>query len=349
MGIQEGDEVILSGYTCVVLPNAVIYCGAKPVYVDIDPDTLNMDVRKIEEKISPRTRLVIIQHTFGSFCNMDAMKQIASKYDLKLVEDCAHALGAQYDGKKVGTFGDAAFFTTEQSKIISTGTGGVATTNSEEIALKLREIQSRSEFHEEKVIKRIALQIVLYNIFYHPLVYFIGKYVLFVLNKLNFFIRSTTVEEMVGKRPERYPVRLSNIQAKVGLSQLKRIDSNLEHRRKIAMLYRRLLTKFNHEIPESNDKSYNPSYIRYWFLLKYRENWKRILQRSKVEIGEWFNCPIHPNGTALGNVFYEKGCCPMAEYLTECNVNLPTHPKINLKDVERLEGLLDEISIGKEG
>ena len=88
---------------------------------------------------------------------------IARKYHLKVIEDCAHALGAEYDNKKVGSFGDAAFFTTEQSKIISTGMGGVATTNDEEIAGKIREIQNESKFLNKKVVKRIVRRIILYN------------------------------------------------------------------------------------------------------------------------------------------------------------------------------------------
>jgi dTDP-4-amino-4,6-dideoxygalactose transaminase/serine acetyltransferase len=323
--------VILPGYTCVVVPDAIIYCRAKPVYVDIDPNTLNIDVSKIEEKITPRTKVLYAQHTFGSFCNMEAIMKIARKYNLKVVEDCAHAVGAEYDGKKAGTFGDAAYFTTEQSKILSTGMGGMAITNDKEIAARIREIQAKSEFYDEKIIKKIASQIVLYNILYHPLIRFIGKYGLSVLSKLNFFIQSTTEEEMKGKRPEKYPVRLSNIQAKVGLSQLRSITQNLEHRRKIAMFYKEALKKLNHKIPEDNDRLYNPTYIRYWLIVDDREKLKKLFQSEEIELGEWFNCPIHPKETSLKNVFYKIGSCPIAEYMTEHNINLPTHLKVSIR------------------
>ena len=342
MGIKEGDEVILPGYTCVVVPDAIIYCGAKPVYVDIDPNTLNIDVSKIEEKITPQTKVIYAQHTFGSFCNMGAIMEIARKYNLKVVEDCAHAVGAEYDGKKAGAFGDAAYFTTEQSKIISTGMGGMAITNDKEIAARIREIQAKSGFYDEKIIKKIALQIILYNILYHPLIYFIGKYVFYELGKLNFFIQSTTEEEMKGKRPEKYPVKLSNIQAKVGLSQLRALNQNLEHRRKIAVFYKESLKKLNYKIPENDDKLYNPAYIRYWLIVDDREKLKKVFQNRGVELGEWFNCPIHPKETSLKNVFYEIGSCPIAEYMTEHNVNLPTHLKVSMKQAGKITKILED-------
>ena len=344
IGIKEGDEVILPGYTCVVVPNAIIYCGAKPVYVDIDPDTLNIYVSKIEEKITPRTKVIYAQHTFGSFCNMDAIMKIARKYNLKVIEDCAHALGAEYNGKKTGTFGDAAYFTTEQSKIISTGMGGMAITNDEEIAARIREIQTESEFYDEKIIKRIALQIVLYNILFHPLIHFIGKYMLYELGKLNIFIQSTTEEEIKGKRPDKYPVKLSNIQAKVGLSQLRALNQNLEHRRKVATYYKNSLTKFNYKIkiPENNDKLYNPSYIRFCLLVEDREKIKKFFLSKGVELGEWFNCPIHPRETSLNNVFYKTGSCPVAEHITGHNVNLPTHLKISMKQASYIIKILGD-------
>ena len=336
LDIKEGDEVILPGYTCVVVPDAVIYCGAKPVYIDIDPDTLNIDISKIEGTITPRTKVIYAQHTFGSFCNVDAIMEIARKYNLKVIEDCGQALGAEYDGKKLGTFGDAAYFTTEQSKTISTGMGGMAVTNDKEIAARIRTIQTNTEFYDKKTIQKISLQIVLFNFLYHPLIHFIGKYILYVLSRLNYFIQSTTEEEMRGERPVKYPARLSNLQAKVGLSQFKNINQNLEHRRKIATLYEESLEKLNYKIPKKNDSLYKPAYIRYWLIANDREKLKRLFQSRGIALGEWFNCPIHPKGTSLKNVFYEVGSCPVAEYITEHNVNLPVHPKISTKDAQRV-------------
>lgn len=336
MGIKEGDEVILPGYTCVVVPNAIIYCGARPIYVDIDPTTLNIDVNKIEKEVTPRTKVIYAQHTFASFCDMSAISDIAKRHNLKIIEDCSHAFGAEYNGKKAGMFGDAAYFTTEQSKIISTGMGGMAITNDKEIAARMREIQTKSGFYDEKTIKKMVLQIVLYNILNHPFIRFVGKYVVGMLSKLDFFIQSTSEEEIKGKRPKEYPVRLSNIQAKIGLSQLRNVDRNLEHRRKIARFYRKSLKELGYKIPENDDRRFKSSYIRYWSLVENREKLKELFRSDGIELGEWFNCPIHPRGSASNNLFYQKGSCPIAEYVAEHNVNLPTHLKISTRDANRI-------------
>ncbi|MFH1859640.1 MAG: DegT/DnrJ/EryC1/StrS family aminotransferase [bacterium] len=112
MGIGEGDEVLVEGFTCVVVPNAVIFAGAKPIYVAPDPKTYNMDINQIETKITPKTKAIIAQHTFGLPADMDLILDISRKHNLMVIEDCAPAMGATYKGKKVGTLGDAAFFST---------------------------------------------------------------------------------------------------------------------------------------------------------------------------------------------------------------------------------------------
>lgn len=340
MGIKKGDEVILQGYTCVVVPNAIVYCGAKPIYCDINPNTLTIDVSKIEEKITSRTKAIIVQHTFESFCDMDVVMDIARRYHLKVIEDCAHALGAEYDNKKAGSFGDAAFFTTEQSKIISTGMGGVATTNDKEIAGKIREIQNESKFLNEKVVKRIVRRIILYNFLFNPFISFIGKYIIALLHDSGFLIQSTTGEEMKGKRPKNYPVKLANIQAKIGLGQLKKLNKNLDHRRKIAMFYKSSLKRLNYEVPESNNHLYKPSYIRYWFLVNDIGKLKKLFNNNGIELGEWFNSPIHPKGSSLKNIFFLENSCPAAKYIASHNVNLPTHEKISIRMAARVIKIL---------
>lgn len=128
LGIGSKDEIILPAFTCVVVPNAMIYHGIKPVYVDIEPDTYNIDVSKIKEKITPQTKAIYAQHTFGIPCNMDCIARIAKDHGLIVIEDCAHALGASLNGRKVGSLGHVAYFSTDHSKVISTSTGGMITT-----------------------------------------------------------------------------------------------------------------------------------------------------------------------------------------------------------------------------
>ena len=137
IGIREGDEIIIPGYTCIVTPAAAIAVGARPVYADIDPQTLNVLPEAVETLITQRTRAILAQHTFGIPCDIRSLEAIATRRGIHLIEDCAHALGAKIGERYCGNFGSAAFFSTEQTKMISTVKGGLAVTNDPEIAKKL--------------------------------------------------------------------------------------------------------------------------------------------------------------------------------------------------------------------
>ena len=120
-GIGKDDEVILPTFTMIASAFAICYVGAKPVFVDADKNTWNIDVTKIEEKISPRTKAIMPVHIFGKMCDMDAICALAKKYNLKIIEDAAEAHGAMYHGKKAGSFSDIAGFSFFANKNITTG------------------------------------------------------------------------------------------------------------------------------------------------------------------------------------------------------------------------------------
>lgn len=133
LGIGKGDEVILPTFTMIASAFAVCYTGAKPVFVDADKDSWNIDVNKIEEKITPRTKAIMPVHIFGKMCDMDAIKTLAEKYNLYIIEDAAEAHGATYHGKKSGSFSDIAAFSFFANKNITTGEGGMVITNNKEV------------------------------------------------------------------------------------------------------------------------------------------------------------------------------------------------------------------------
>jgi perosamine synthetase len=134
LGLQPGDEVIIPTFTMIATANAVTYLGARPVLVDSELDTWNMDVGQVEAKITPRTRAIIPVHTYGHPVDMDPLNEIARRYNLWVIEDAAEAHGALYKGRKAGSLGDAAAFSFYGNKIITTGEGGMITTDNEEIA-----------------------------------------------------------------------------------------------------------------------------------------------------------------------------------------------------------------------
>jgi len=140
MGIGPGDEIILPGYTCVMDVNPIKYLGAKPVYVDIEPATFNIDVNLLGDKITSRTKVIIAQHTYGYLCDMDAIMEIADGNGITVIEDCCLALGSKYKGRMAGTFGKAAYFSSQWNKPYTTGLGGMVITSDSELAGKIQSL-----------------------------------------------------------------------------------------------------------------------------------------------------------------------------------------------------------------
>ncbi len=133
-GVKPGDEVIVPPYTFIATASIVIEANCVPVFVDIEPDTYNLDPVAVEKAITPRTKVIIPVHFGGLACNMDALMAIGKKHNIKIIEDAAHAHGGEYKGKKLGSIGDAASFSFQSSKNLNSGEGGIVTTNDEHIA-----------------------------------------------------------------------------------------------------------------------------------------------------------------------------------------------------------------------
>jgi perosamine synthetase len=153
LGIKAGDEVIIPTFTMIATVNPVTYTGAKPVLVDSEPKTWNMDPEKIEEKITPRTKAIMVMHTYGHPCDMGPINEIAEEHDLYVLEDAAEAHGAEYKGKKVGALGDAGCFSFYANKIITTGEGGMVVTNDDQIAEMARLLRDQA-FEKKRFLHR---------------------------------------------------------------------------------------------------------------------------------------------------------------------------------------------------
>jgi perosamine synthetase len=154
IGLKDGDEVITTPLSCVGSTNPILYLNAKPVFVDVDPVTLNIDPALIEMKITPRTKAILPVHLFGHPVDLDPLMEVAEKHELPIIEDAAEAHGAKYKGKRVGAFGCIACFSFYADKAITTVEGGMALTNDLEMAEKMRELRSFGSCAQEK--------------FYHP-------------------------------------------------------------------------------------------------------------------------------------------------------------------------------------
>lgn len=138
LGVGQGDEVIVPTLTYIASANAVTYCGAKPVFADVEPRSMNLDPALVESLITPRTKAIVAVHLYGHPADMDALAEVANRHGIPLVEDAAEAHGARYKGRSVGSLSRVAMFSLFGNKILTTGEGGVLTTNDAELAARLR-------------------------------------------------------------------------------------------------------------------------------------------------------------------------------------------------------------------
>lgn len=334
MGIKPADQVLLPGFTCVVVPNAVKYVGAEPVYVDIDPTTYNIDPQKIKEKITEKTKAIIAQHTFGIPAEMDGIIDVAKKYNLYVIEDSCHAVGARYKGREVGTFGDAAFFSAQWSKPVTTGLGGWATVNNSALREKMRNIlpEFRTPSSKEKFLLR--LQYFAYSMVSKPSLFWFARDTYRTLSKLGIAIGSSSKDELECRMPDGYEKRMSAWQQDLLERKLAEIDEMIGRRRYLTSLCESLLSKRGMRTVEMK-KAYEPVFLRYPLLVK---NKRKVLDEARIrrlELGDWFLSPVHPNFDGWNKANYQKGTCPIAEKVCEHIINLPMHSQVRKSDIER--------------
>jgi dTDP-4-amino-4,6-dideoxygalactose transaminase len=209
LNFKKEDEVLLQAFTCVAVPNSVIWAGLKPVFVDID-QTLNLDSQDLKRKITFKSKAVIIQHTFGYPSQIEKIKKICQKHNLILIEDCAHGLGAQYQGKKIGTFSDASFFSFGRDKVVSSVFGGLAVTNDQKIGKNLKKFQKNLKFPDKKFILQNLLHPILFALIL-PIYYFfnLGKFLLVLFQRLNLLNFPVDPCEKKGQKPQKIGQKLT--------------------------------------------------------------------------------------------------------------------------------------------
>lgn len=157
LGIGEGDEVIVPSFTFIAAANAIRYERATPVFVDIEPATLNLDPAKIEAAVTPRTRAILAVHTFGVPANMQAILDIAARHRLLVIEDACEAIGAEYQGRRVGSFGHAAVFAFYPNKQITTGEGGIVVTRDADLARRIRALRNQGRYETDDWLQHSEL------------------------------------------------------------------------------------------------------------------------------------------------------------------------------------------------
>ncbi|MGD8751617.1 MAG: aminotransferase class I/II-fold pyridoxal phosphate-dependent enzyme [Anaerolineales bacterium] len=317
LGLRPGDEVILPGYTCVVVPNALHFAGLKTVFSDIELDTFGLDASQIENKITSKTRAILIQHLYGLICrDYEALIDIANKYNLKVIEDCAHATGAEFNNQKVGNLGDCAFYSSEKSKIFTTIQGGVAVTNEQEIANKLEEFSNSLDNPDDIFVEKLLNNVIInYYKYKHPQRWWLGMLV--SLNKHRKHLISTTVEEQRGIKPLHYGRKMPPPVAMLGSNQLKKIDAYNNSRRETSDRWKKWCLENGYKPPFIKPGSL-PVFLRYPLLVEpyKKQNTHWALIDPGVRLGVWFKGNHHPINKPIRN-------CPKADIAVKQCVNLP--------------------------
>jgi perosamine synthetase len=333
LAIGADDEVLLQVPTHMVVANAIRYTGARPVYVDCHLDTYGIDLDEAERLITPRTKALLIQHTFGIPTDLDAALDLANRHGLELIEDCVHALGAEYDGRQVGSFGRTAFFSTEETKTISTTMGGMAVTDDDEVAASIEAFQASCSWPAPSTTARHLLELVLYHIVFEPHLHRYVRELYELAGERNPLPGPTTSEEARGLRPPSYERRLSNAQAALGLRQLRSLDANVAHRRAVSDQYTARLSKLGVRTFEAPAKA-DPALVRYPVRVRNRTATLRAVA-PHAALGTWFTSVLQESlSPTYGD--YVEGSCPRAESAAKQLVNLPTNPRVTERDVEAI-------------
>lgn len=330
LNVGDGDEVILPGYTCVMNVNPIKYVGAKPIYVDIEPETFNMNVSLLEEQITDNTKIIIAQHTYGYPCEMDTIMDIAQSRGIPVIEDCCLALGSRYKGKMVGTFGLAGYFSSQWNKAYTTGLGGMLITSDTELAERIESLRAGEMCSPSgREVFMLSAQLMIYRMFIYPRTTALAQRLFRYLASKGAVVGSSSASEYEPVEADDFFKGLSSAQARSGLKQLKKLDLNIAHRLSLALRYDCLLQDKGFKSRSYDGAMMRPVMVRYPLRIEEKGEALEQAARAGVELGSWFECPLHPIETPLASYDYEIGMCPEAEKAGREVVNLPLHPRAN--------------------
>lgn len=337
LNLKDDDHILLQAFTCNAVVNPILWAQLKPIYIDCNESTFNIDTENLERKITPESKAIIVQHTFGLPAKMDEIVEICKRNNLILIEDCAHSLGATYQGKKAGAFGKAAFFSFSRDKVISSVYGGMVTTNDENLAQKINQFREEIKYPSNLWIFQQLLHPILMNYLILPLYSFLGtgKVLLTIFQWLQILSKAVHWKEKRGKKPSYFPKRMPNALAILAINQFGKLEKFNQHRKKIAEFYTQELSNTRYQI---QDTMYKEGNIFLRFPLKH-VNAHQIIKKAwqkNILIGDWYTTPIAPRDTSLEKMQYKLGSCPKSEKLAKETLNLPTHINISKKNAQKI-------------
>lgn len=316
-GIGPGDEVITTPFSFIASSNAIVYTGATPVFVDIEPKSLNLDPDLIESAITPRTKAILAVEVFGNPAHMQAYRAIADRHEIKLIEDSCEGLGGKWRDRPIGSFGHSAVFGFYPNKQITSGEGGMVVTNDDRVADICRALRNQGRAPSNS-------------------------------GNTGGWLR----HELIG-----FNYRMSELNAALGLSQLRRIHEIVERRQQVASRYiERLMGN-----PELMVPTVEPDTVMSWFVFVVRlrsgytgEERNRILEgmrRHDVGCSSYFPC-IHLQPCYRERMGTGEGTFPIAESASQRTIALPFFNQLTSKDIDfaaqTLELMITRESFGRD-
>jgi dTDP-4-amino-4,6-dideoxygalactose transaminase len=340
LGIGRGDEVIVPAFTCVAVPNAVLYAGATPVYVDIDETTYTADPAAVASAMSTRTRAVLAQNTFGLSADLDALTAAARPHGAVVIDDCTHGLGGTHKGRPNGATAHATFFSTQWSKPISTGLGGIAVTTDAELATELATLESSAS--EPRVLDPVLLGAMLFarERIATPRTLRAGRAVYRAASRAGLVPGSSGGGELEGAAmPESFVARMSAFQARLATRRLATLAARVRARRAVAHRYSGWLAA-NERTPAHEPDSAGHAFLRYPLRVRQRDAFVTDADRRGVLLGDWFHSPLYPISGDLERWGYHRGEHPVAERVASEIVNLSTDVAPDGREARAVEELM---------
>ena len=358
LNIKREEEVIVQAFTCVATVSPILWVHAKPVYVDIDKETYNMDISKLKKAITPKTRVIIVQHTFGNIADVYKVREIVDEINKKreeykkisIIEDCCHLFyltSQELEEKYIGIFSDAFFFSFAQDKAISCTQGSVCVVNNTKMFGKRKtEYANIPELSKEDA-KYNAKYIVTWNKIRK---WYFVKVLPFIKNDKftigKFLILYYRERGDIKKQADNSTIyydgihKLSHIQASLLLHQLDKLEDLNEHRLILEDIYNKELKK------QFRFKKENGSILlRYPVIVNNIEEVREHLKKKKIIIGKWYSTPIFPlEYDELEKVFYKKGLCPNAESCGKKIINLPLSIDTTEEDAKNIVSIINKFA-----
>ncbi|MDP2928547.1 MAG: aminotransferase class I/II-fold pyridoxal phosphate-dependent enzyme [Candidatus Omnitrophota bacterium] len=303
LGIKKGDEVITSPITWPATANVIVHTGATPVFADVDRETLNIDPSQIEKKITSKTKAIIPVHMAGQPCEMDRIRRLASKYKLRIIEDAAHAIGASYKSKKIGTISDFACFSFYPIKNMTTIEGGLVVTDNPEWAEKIRVYSLHGVSND-------------------------------AWKRYDSSFKSTFEVVYPG-----FKYNMSDVQASLGLHQLPKLDSFIKERRLMAQQYNEAFREVKEISVPNQLQNAGSAHHLYIIILDIdrlkisRDEFMNALKRENIGVGLHFKS-LHVQRYYKNTFKLKDSNLPNALYLSERILSLPMYPKMTQYDVD---------------